>query len=109
MSEGFRRLHYGSSHNEPRWCDVAVCRRCFGATVLLDGSKHGSGLINNEHVERLATMLWREELHDLDGSTIRWFRLQGEDLSEARFCIVPEGRGGFFGMPQWEGTESVDA
>jgi hypothetical protein len=72
-----------------------------GATVLLEDRVDNPGTIVGHCVDGLAAMLWQAELHDLDASRIRWFRLTGEDLAEVRFGLAPENRGGFFGIPQW--------
>ena len=101
MTTAFTRVNYKGPMNQPSWCDFAICRRASGATVLLEDCPDNPRSNGGHHVEGLATMLWQRELHDLDASMIRWFQLRGKDLSEVKFSLVPAGRGGFFGMPQW--------
>ena len=69
--------------------------------MLLEDHDDNPGTILDNCVDGLATMLWRAELYDLDAGAIRWFRLSGTELAEVRFGLVPENRGGFFGIPQW--------
>jgi hypothetical protein len=101
MTSTFSRIDYDGPGGEPSCCDVAICRRRSGATVLFEDRIDNPGTIVDRCVDGLATALWRAELHDLDASAIRWFRLSGTELAEIRFGLVPESRGGFFGIPQW--------
>jgi hypothetical protein len=61
--------------------------------------------IVGHYVEGLATRLWREVLLDLDAGMIRWFELRGSQVSEVTFAVIPDSRGGFFGMPAWRSQE----
>jgi hypothetical protein len=94
--------HYHGPAGKESWCQVAICRRIFGTTVLFEDLPDNPGTIVGHAIEVLATMLWQAELYDLDGAMIRWFELRGHVLSEVRFKLVPDGRGGFFGLPSWE-------
>jgi hypothetical protein len=105
MAIAFRRLNYKGLRDQPSWCDAAICRCTFGATVLLEDCIDNPGTLVGHYIEGLATMLWQIELYDLDAGMIRWFQLRGKDLNEVKFSIVPDNRGGFFGMPQWENVE----
>ena len=102
MGEMFHRVVYHGPAGKESWCQVAICRRLFGTTVLFEDLPENTGTIVGHAVEVLATMVWQAELHDLDAAMIRWFELRGSNLSEVRFGLVPDGRGGFFAMPSWE-------
>ena len=101
MTSTFNTINYDDPAGQPSRCDVAICRRRSGTTVLLEDRVDNPGTIVDHCVGGLATMLWRAELHDLDAGLIRWFRFNGMELAEVRFGLVPENRGGFFGIPQW--------
>jgi hypothetical protein len=106
MAESFQKVVYHGPAGKESVCQVGICRRLFGTTVLFEDLPESPGSIVGHAVEILATMLWQAELHDLDAAMIRWFELRGRDLSEVRFGLVPDGRGGFFAMPSWEAIRS---
>jgi hypothetical protein len=95
MAVAFRRIDYAGLSGQPSFCDVAVVRWAFGATVLLEDREDNLGTIVGHYVEGLATRLWREVLYDLDASTIRWFERRGSQVSEVTFAVVPDSRSGF--------------
>jgi hypothetical protein len=105
MAVSFRRLDYAGRSGQPSFCQVAIVRRVFGATVLLEDCQENPGTIVGHYVEGLATRLWRAVLWDLDATTIRWFELRGNQVSEVTFAVIPDSRGGFFGMPAWRSQE----
>jgi hypothetical protein len=105
MAVSFRRLDYAGPARQPSFCQVAIIRRVFGATVLLEDCDGNPGTIVGHFVEGLSTRLWRVQLCDLDASTIRWFEIRAKAISEVTFSVVPEVRGGFFGMPSWKSAE----
>src|SRR5262249_38414384 len=102
MAIAFRRIVYRGTLDRPSWCDGAVYRHTSAVTVLREDREDNPGTAVGQCIEGLAAMLWRAELYDLDASMIRWFQVRGTEVSQVRFCIVPDGRGGFFAMPRWE-------